>query len=244
MKTSLQRDSDFTMTSILYFSSWSYSKKWILRPYLQTFWSRSHPSIKRVEFWQISDMQVNCLIKCWHIECLKIVNRNMDDTGAEIVNIFWDDWVLRSLIKKKLTHQLSLSLFAKRFPTGRWSFLGLGSETKWYSANKERPGGKWDRVADLMMIKCGESGHPVSEQQVRSLEEHSKAKEVENYLYTSVPMAIRLKVFFAQSFLSISSVSTEQSQICVKNTVAVRQEQGDLLWQSNLTQFSRQQTYW
>ena len=48
-----------------------------------------------------------------------------------------------------------VSLFAKRFPAGRWSFLGPGSETKLYSTNKERPGGKWDRVAELMMIKFG-----------------------------------------------------------------------------------------
>ena len=54
-----------------------------------------------------------------------------------------------------------VSLFAKRFPAGRWSFLGPGSETKWYSTNKERQGGKWVRVAELMMIKFGESGHPV-----------------------------------------------------------------------------------
>ena len=26
-----------------------------------------------------------------------------------------------------------VSLHARRFPAGRWSFLGLGSETKWYS---------------------------------------------------------------------------------------------------------------
>ena len=54
-----------------------------------------------------------------------------------------------------------VSLFAKRFSTGRWSFLGPGSETKWYSSYNERPGGKWNRVAELMMIKFGESGHPV-----------------------------------------------------------------------------------
>ena len=54
-----------------------------------------------------------------------------------------------------------MSLLATRFPAGRWSFLGPGSEIKWYSTNKERPGGKWDRVAELMMIKFGESGHPV-----------------------------------------------------------------------------------
>ena len=54
-----------------------------------------------------------------------------------------------------------MSLFAKRFPAGRWSFLGPGSEQKWYSAYIDRPRGEWDRVAELMMIKFGESGHPV-----------------------------------------------------------------------------------
>ena len=54
-----------------------------------------------------------------------------------------------------------MSLFAKRFLTGRWSFLGPGSETKWYSIYLERPQGEWDRVAGLMMIKFGESGHSV-----------------------------------------------------------------------------------
>ena len=54
-----------------------------------------------------------------------------------------------------------VSLFTKRFPAGRWSFLGPGPEIKWHSTNKERPGGKWDRVDELMMIKFGESGHPV-----------------------------------------------------------------------------------
>ena len=54
-----------------------------------------------------------------------------------------------------------VSIFAKRFPAGRGSFLGPGSETKWYSTYKERPGGKWDRVAELMMIKFGGSGHPL-----------------------------------------------------------------------------------
>ena len=53
-----------------------------------------------------------------------------------------------------------------------------------------------------------------SEERVRSLEERSKAKEAENYLYTSVPMVIRLKLFFAQPFLSISSVFTKVSDLC------------------------------
>ena len=47
--------------------------------------------------------------------------------------------------------------------------------------------------------------------------------------------------FFAQLFLLISSVSTEQSQICVMNTVLVKQERGDPCWQDNVTHCSSQQ---
>ena len=72
-------------------------------------------------------------------------------------------------------------------------------------------------------------------------EERAEAKEVENYRYTSVPMGIRLKLFLAQLFLLISSVSTEQSQICVMSTVLVEQERGDPCWQDNLTHCSSQQ---
>ena len=54
-----------------------------------------------------------------------------------------------------------VSIYARRFPPGRWSFLEPGSEKKWYSTHGSMPQGEWDRVAELMMIKFGESGHPV-----------------------------------------------------------------------------------
>ena len=47
---------------------------------------------------------------------------------------------------------------------------------------------------------------------------------------------------FRTIFLSISSVSTE-SQICVKNTVHVKQVRGDPFWQSNPTHCSRHQFF-
>ena len=54
-----------------------------------------------------------------------------------------------------------MSISAKRFPAERWSFLGPGSEKKWCSTYIDRPQGGWDRVAESMMIKFRESGHPV-----------------------------------------------------------------------------------
>ena len=144
---------------------------------------------------------------------------------------------LRTMKKKECSaHSTLVSLFAKRFPAGHLSFLGLGPETKWYSTNKERPGRKWDRVAELMMIKFGESGHPVFRATSQLSRGTLKSKRSGKLSIHFCADGDTIELFFAQSFLSISSVSTEQFQICVKNTVAVKQEQGDLLWQSNLTQ--------
>ena len=60
-----------------------------------------------------------------------------------------------------LTPHLFVSIFAKRYPAGRWSLLGPGSEKKRYSTYDSKPQGEWDSVAELMMIKFRESGHPV-----------------------------------------------------------------------------------
>ena len=54
-----------------------------------------------------------------------------------------------------------VSLYAKRFGAGQWSFLGPGSEKKWYSISADSPQGEWDRMAEKMMLEFGESGHPV-----------------------------------------------------------------------------------
>ena len=37
----------------------------------------------------------------------------------------------------------------------------LDQKKKWYSTHGSKPQGEWDRVAELMMINFGESGHPV-----------------------------------------------------------------------------------
>ena len=112
----------------------------------------------------------------------------------------------------------------KKIPAGRWSFLGLGSEKKWYSLYIDRPRGEGTESLGWWWSNSEKVDTQFSEPPVHFPEERSKAKAVENYQYTSVPMGIRLKLFFAQLFLSISSLSTEQSHMCVRNTVLVKQE--------------------
>ena len=50
--------------------------------------------------------------------------------------------------------------FAKRFGIGQWSFIGPGSEKKWYPSENSPPGA-WDHVAEDMLLRFAESGHPI-----------------------------------------------------------------------------------
>ena len=53
-----------------------------------------------------------------------------------------------------------MKTFARRFGIGQWSFIGPGSEKKWYPSENS-PQGEWDRIAEDMLLKFAESGHPI-----------------------------------------------------------------------------------
>ena len=46
----------------------------------------------------------------------------------------------------------------RRFGIGQWSFIGPGSEKKWYPSENS-PQGMWDNIAEEMLLKFAESGH-------------------------------------------------------------------------------------
>ena len=49
--------------------------------------------------------------------------------------------------------------YAGRFGIGQWSFIGPGSEKKWYPSENS-PQGAWDHIAEDM-LEFAESGHPI-----------------------------------------------------------------------------------
>ena len=54
-----------------------------------------------------------------------------------------------------------VKVHAKPFGIGQWSFIGPGSEKKWYSGEENSPQGAWDHIADEMLLEFAESGHPI-----------------------------------------------------------------------------------
>ena len=52
-----------------------------------------------------------------------------------------------------------VKVLARKFGVGQWSFIGPGSEKKWYSSENS-PQGAWDNIAEEMLLEFAESGHP------------------------------------------------------------------------------------
>ena len=44
---------------------------------------------------------------------------------------------------------------------GQRSFIGPGSEKKWYSIEENSPQGIWDHIAEKMLVEFAESGCPI-----------------------------------------------------------------------------------
>ena len=54
-----------------------------------------------------------------------------------------------------------VSLYARKFGTGHWSFIGPGFEKKWYSMKEDSPQEIWDNIEEKMLIEFAESGCPI-----------------------------------------------------------------------------------
>ena len=74
-----------------------------------------------------------------------------------------------------------VKVLAKKFGIGQRSFIGPGSEKKWYSGEENSPQEAWDDIADEMLVEFAESGH----------------QDMENCQYTSLQIIQQLKLFFA-----------------------------------------------
>ena len=61
-----------------------------------------------------------------------------------------------------LAHAKVVSLYARKFGKGQWSFIGPGSEKEvLYSIKEDSPQGIWDNIAEKMLIEFAWSGCPI-----------------------------------------------------------------------------------
>ena len=90
-----------------------------------------------------------------------------------------------------------VSPYARKFGKGQWSFIGPGSEKKWYSMKEDSPQGIWDKLAEKMLIEFAESGCPIFRATTALSGKRSKAEDTENCRFTLLPLRKQLRLFFA-----------------------------------------------
>ena len=65
-------------------------------------------------------------------------------------------------MKKNACQMLNSFLYMQKdIEKGQWSFIGTGSEKKCYSISEDSPQGKWDNMAERMLLELEESGCPI-----------------------------------------------------------------------------------
>ena len=134
-----------------------------------------------------------------------------------------------------------VTLYAKRFGAGQWSFLGPGSGKKWHSISEDSAQGKWDRIAEQMMLTFAGSGHqvlrstsPLSRQVLKS-----KGGGKLSVHYCAEPGTIETVFRKKISVNQLSIYGAVAENVC-KNVSPAMIEQGDLLWKDNVTHSSCQ----
>ena len=90
-----------------------------------------------------------------------------------------------------------VSLDAKRCGKGQWSFIGPGSEKKWYCITVDSPQGVWDNMSEGCRWNSQKVDVQFSVLRAHCPEVDSKAKVMENCRDTMQPIWKRLRLFFA-----------------------------------------------
>ena len=82
-----------------------------------------------------------------------------------------------------IANVLRVTEYARRFTQGPLSFLGSGSEKKWYGTHAPKRDGEWDKTVEGMILNFAESGHPVfrASSALERGELKSKGKKNENH---------------------------------------------------------------
>ena len=71
------------------------------------------------------------------------------------------DWTRRGNKEYLIANAHRVAEYARRFTQGHWSFLGPGSEKKFYRTHAHKLDGEWEKTAEGMMLNFAESGHLV-----------------------------------------------------------------------------------
>ena len=125
-----------------------------------------------------------------------------------------------------------------------WSRFRKGNGLLW---KRNSPQGIWDHIAEKMRVELAESGHFIFLATTPIVQGYSQKQRTQKIVDSLWCISRNNWDFFTSFFLQTSSVSTEQSQTCVKKMNPFTIDQGHLIWwwDNHLSSVkSRQKSLW
>ena len=64
------------------------------------------------------------------------------------------DWTEAGHLKTCFSNSVEVQAYAHRFPKGRWSFFGPGTQETWYGTHTYKSNGLWNQSAEMINASC------------------------------------------------------------------------------------------
>ena len=123
------------------------------------------------------------------------------------------DWTKRENKGICIANALRVTEYARRFTQGHRSFLGPGSEKKYYETHVNKLDGEWVKTAEGLMLNFAESGHPAFRASSASerVELKSRKKGVKSFHFNAGDDTIELilRTIISASQLSVHGAVTD-----------------------------------
>ena len=91
---------------------------------------------------------------------------------GDVQHFLWN----KKTMKKNVWQMLDSYLCMQEDLEKDWSFIGPGSEEKWYSISEASPQGIWDKIAERMLLEFAESGCSIFRATTPLSRGHSKSR--------------------------------------------------------------------
>ena len=132
-------------------------------------------------------------------------------------------WREEGNTEKRVTNSAVVSKHARGIPCVRWSFLGPGSEQKWYTNCSDKPDGNWDRTSEMMILQLTtESGHPIfrasSAFERRNLRSNKHGKKSTHFNESEGNIELLLRTVISVNQLSIYGALADLCKELNKNS--------------------------
>ena len=117
--------------------------------------------------------------------------------------------------KECLANARLVSLCARRFGKGQWSFSGPGSEKKWYCISEDSPQGVWDNIAEKMLVEFAESGCPIFRATTplsRGQLKKQRTRKTVDSLFTTVPIRTIFRIIVSANQLILYGAVAEMCE--------------------------------